>query len=451
MLWNSLTGPTSDVSVTVHGYYEAAVQAYNATVTADMKTVYQHLSKFQNNQKEYTREQIRQSMDSLYQNGAMKVEVFDRSSTVGGSTKQLDAILDIVTSKLTELMFDNKTGWAQVPKKVDAMDGVDIPGKQKKDEKTVAGQAVGEMTEAITTGALDIATGGIFSIATGFLFPKKDKYNNPQYVTDNQYILKDIKDVRQQSFYLNLSKTTTIKVPVHTSGNIGGIYQTTGVDNKYFRIVDMNDPAFLKREVNFQIDGEFVDAFDDLINFVTVNFRKRYSNNQADETHQLFFNSKDIKDGIIYKTIVYPRLGIETSDWLDYEYQIAWSLKGDTKTVYFPTDENVWAKSNTPAVSLVLPFKKMIFEIDGDRSLFLEKNYVTASVVFATTLAGKKTVVRKALLRATDTESTLKTSLYHDPQKEVVFQTTWHSNEGEVKDALKVFDSGYINIVPPGK
>ncbi|MBK8364325.1 MAG: hypothetical protein IPL24_11795 [Bacteroidetes bacterium] len=151
----------------------------------------------------------------------------------------------------------------------------------------------------------------------------------------------------------------------------------------------MNDPAFLKREVNFQIDGEFVDAFDDLINFVTVNFRKRYSNNQADETHQLFFNSKDIKDGIIYKTIVYPRLGIETSDWLDYEYQIAWSLKGDTKTVYFPTDENVWAKSNTPAVSLVLPFKKMIFEIDGiDR--FSGKNYVTASVVFATTLAGKK-------------------------------------------------------------
>ncbi|MBK8364324.1 MAG: hypothetical protein IPL24_11790 [Bacteroidetes bacterium] len=45
----------------------------------------------------------------------------------------------------------------------------------------------------------------------------------------------------------------------------------------------------------------------------------------------------------------------------------------------------------------------------------------------------------------------MKTSLYHDPQKEVVFQTTWHSNEGEVKDALKVFDSGYINIVPPGK
>ena len=48
LLWNSFTGPTSDVSVAIHGYYEAAVKAYNAVVTADMSVVYSHFSQIFN-------------------------------------------------------------------------------------------------------------------------------------------------------------------------------------------------------------------------------------------------------------------------------------------------------------------------------------------------------------------------------------------------------------------
>lgn len=443
ILWNSLTGPTSDISVSVHGYYEAAIKAYNATVTANMSTVYQHLSRFKNKQEGYKKVQIRQALDSLAQTGGIKVEVFDRTQTAGIPAKDMESILNTVTAKLTELMFDNKTGWSQTPQKVNAMEGIDVPGKQTKQERGT----FGEIADAAGDIMLSNATQGI----SGLLFPKKDKYNNPQYVTDDEYILKDIKDISQHSFYLNLTKTTTIKVPIHSSGNIGGIYQEMGTDPRYFRIVNMNDPDFQKREIHFQIDGEFVDAFDDMINFVTVNFRKKYSNGQQDVTEQLFFNAKDMKEGVNLKNVSYPRLGLQSSDWLDFEYQLTWSLKGNTKTIHYPSDESEWIKSNSPAISLSLPFKKEFVEIDGNRQLFAGNNIVSANVIFATTLAGEKKVVKRAILRTGDTESTFKTSMYRDPDQSIVYQTSWYSNEGEKKDELKVFDSGYLNLVPPKK
>src|SRR5688572_28250259 len=40
LLWSSFSGPTSDVSIAVNGYYEAVVRAYNAVVSAEMNVIY---------------------------------------------------------------------------------------------------------------------------------------------------------------------------------------------------------------------------------------------------------------------------------------------------------------------------------------------------------------------------------------------------------------------------
>ena len=55
LLWDSLSSPTSDVSVAVRAYYVAAVKGYNARVTADVETIYTHFSKVNNQQQGYTR------------------------------------------------------------------------------------------------------------------------------------------------------------------------------------------------------------------------------------------------------------------------------------------------------------------------------------------------------------------------------------------------------------
>ncbi len=440
LLWNSLSGTTSDVSVTVHGYFEAAVKAYNAVVEAEMQTVYKHFSTFQNKQRGYTKNQIRNVVDSLMQTGGIKVDVFDRSKGLNVKVTEMESILNIVTAKLTELMFDNKGGWAEVPPLVNDLQGSDSSGRQTQNKGNVVGETIG----AIAGGVLNFATSGLFGMS-------KPKYNDPRYITDNQFLLKDIKNIKQHKFYLNLSKSTTIKVPVHSSGNIGGIFNALGTDPKYFRIVNMNDADFQKREITFQVDGEFTDAFDNLINFVTVNFRKKYTEGHEDVTGQLMFNSKDLKEGIISKNISYPRLGIQTSDWFDYEYQLVWSLHGNTKIIREPQDENKWISTNASAISLVLPFKKASIEIDADRKTFTDLDYVSANINFATVVAGEKTIARRAILRTNDVEPTVKVFFYHDENQPVVYQTTWYGPQAEKKDELKKLEGGYVFLIPPSK
>jgi hypothetical protein len=240
-------------------------------------------------------------------------------------------------------------------------------------------------------------------------------------------------------------------VPLHTSGNLGGLYATAGTDENYFRIVNMNDPAFQRRSVTFQIDGEYVDAFDDIVNFVTVNFRKKYGSTEDDVTDQLVFSAADLKNGKPFKEISYPRLGRQTSDWLSYEYQLIWSIKGKQATIRYPAESQQWIKSSDPAISLVLPFVKEYIELDADRQLFKSDSVSSANISFATSLGGDKKVVRNIILRQTDQSSVIKTAVYHDPGSPVVYQAKWYSPNGEQVDPLQVISTNYLFLTPPAK
>jgi hypothetical protein len=437
LLWNSFTGPTSDVSIAIHAYYEAAVKAYNAVVSADMSVIYQHFSQITNQQSGYSKKQVRQVVDELVKTGGIKVDVFDRSAGLGIKTSDMDGILNIVTTKLTEIMFDTKTGWSKEPERVDPSLGFVDKGMQEK---------TGVIND-IAEGMADVM--GSLPIL-GWFSPKRDKNLNPQYKTDNQYILKDVKDVRVNKFYLNLSKSTTIKVPFHTAGNLGGLFTSLGNDERYFRIVNMDDPSFQRRGINFQVDGEFVDAFDDIINFVTVNFRKKYGGDHEDMTGQVIINGADLKKGIHLKEISYPRLGIATSDWLNYEYQLLWSFKGSSKVVRYPSDNNVWIKSSDPAVSLIPPLAKEYIEVDGDRSLFAKDSIASVSVSFASTQGGTKKIVRSLVMRVGDANSTSRITIYHDPGTQVVYQPAWyHPSRGQAKADISLLSSNYLYLQPP--
>ena len=442
LMWNSFSGQgASDVSLAVNGYYEAAVRAYNAVVTAEMKVIYTHFSKMYNQQQKFTKTQIRKVVDSLEKKGFIKVDVFDRSAGLGVKTTDMDGILSTITNKITETMFDSQNGWSKEPERVDPNLGFDPRGKQG--DKTKVGTVAGEIAEAIG----DINE----SLPIIGLFTKRAKKNlDPEYVTDNQFVLKDVKNIRTSTFYLNLSKQTTIKVPFHTAGNLGGLFSKIGQDSRYFRIVNMEDPAFERRSINFQVDGDFVDAFDDVINFVTVNFRKKYSTGgHSDVTSQLLINGDDVKKKISIKEISYPRLGITSSDWLNYEYQIIWSFKGRPNPVRFPENENQWIKSSDPAISLIPPLVKVYMDVDADRREFLSNAVASARIKFATKQAGVMKVVRTVILRADDKSSTNKIAIYHDPNVPVAYQTSWFKNSGTADDANKLVSSGFLFLNIP--
>ncbi|MFD0861691.1 hypothetical protein ACFQ1M_05700 [Sungkyunkwania multivorans] len=418
LLWESLQGKTSDVSVVVNGFYEAKVKGYNAIVSADMSTIYEHYSKVYSYQKDYTKRQLRKITDEMVQDQKLNIDVFDRSVGLGIKTDDMSSILSLVTDKLIELMFDAETGWAKQPEKEIAIEQGQLAGRRKR---------------------------GFFSKVFGGAQDEK-------YQTDNQFVLKKRQDIKVNKFYLNLSKSTTIKVPVFSSGNISGLYETFKEDpsakDKYFRIVDLEDIDFLKREVIFQLDGEYVDCFSEILNSVTVSFKKTYGEDQNDVTRDVIIKRGDLEKGEDYRTVFYPRLGIKGSEWLDYEYQLSWNLKGDDKTIKIPKGSN-WVKANDASIALTPPFDKRTVQIDADRTFFKEANIQACSVRFFTIINGHPKPHKTMILRKGDAENTSKVNLYHDKGEPVVYQVSWYGTSGPTEMPAVPLEGDYLFLIPP--
>ena len=413
LLWDSLSGPTSDVSVAIHAHYEAAVKAYNAKITAQMETLYAHFSRIANQQQDFTRRQLRDVVDDLQRKGDLKVEVLDRSAGLGIKADDMAGILQIVTDKLIDVMFDHKTGWSAEPPRETAVEANQILGRQQR-------------------GWLSRIFGGA---------------QNTKYFSDDQFVLKRRTDVRRNAFTLTLGKSTTIRVPVDTAGNLGGLYTALKDDPRYFRVVNLADPAFESRPVHFQVDGEYVDSFQDTLNFVSVNFRKVHPDQPA-FTKALTFSYAEIKQGKTVQELAFPRLGGMGADWVEFEYQVRWSLRdGDTLSV--PPVSARWLKAREPRIALTPPFEKQVIEIDADRALFAPHGVATAVVEIGTTLGGKPRLQQKGVLRAGDASPTTKVAVYRDRGAEMIVRISWHGTSGQVERTVDVLDSGYVLLRPP--
>lgn len=413
LLFDTFTGATSDVSVSISGYYEAAVKAYNAKVTAEVETVYTHFSRLSNVQREFSRRQVRRVVDDLQRDGTLKVEVMDRTQSLGIEAREMESILQLVTDKLTELMFDHETGWSADPPREVAVEANQIQGRQQR---------------------------GWFSRVFGGA-------QDTPYFTDDQWVLKRREDVRRNTFQIVLDKVSTIRAPVYTAGNLGGLHEALAGDERYFRIVNLADPAFEFRTVHFQVDGEYVDSFKDTINFVSVNVRKTYRHRPAFTT-SLHFSHADIQAGKTIQEVSFPRLGETGADWTHYEYQVRWSVR-DRPTVTQPPAQGAWVATGDAAVSLTPPFEKRVLEVDAERTLFAQNSVATAVVEVATMLAGRPRLTRLGTLRAGDAEPTMTAAVYGDRGEPMAYRVSWHSPRRSVTGPLRLLESDYLYLSPP--
>ena len=416
LLWETLEHPTSDISLSIHAYYEAVVRAYNAKIFAEIGTVYKHFSSVFNMQQGYKKRELRNVVDELVRNSVIKIDVLDRSEGLGVDAKVMDRVTNLITDKIVDLMFDHKTGLSKIPEKEQAVRKGQIPGRKKKSW----------FTRTFLGGS-----------------------GNPKYISDDQFVMKRREDIQQSTFSVNLTKTTTIKVPLNTSGNMGGIYQDYKDDRDRFRVVNLADPSFEKREVYFKVDGDYLKCFEDTVNFVTVNFRKIHENS-PDTTGELVFTHKAVKDGDITKAVAYPRLGVQDSSWLGYEYRIGWSVY-DRETVYVPRSKDKWLESNAPVINLVPPFTKSTIELDVDSSMFEQNKVYSGVVEFRYVLVGKAKQKRKAVLRASDSEQTKLISVYYDRNTVPEYRITWYEKSGSGKktEGWKKLDTTYLYLTPP--
>ena len=417
LLWDSLKGATSDVSIGIRAYYEAQVEAYNAKVTANVEAIYNHFSSVRHQANGYTRRDIRNIADELRTQQMINVEVFDRSVGLNVKDEFMPAILQQVTDKLTELLFDRQNGWAADPPREAAIEGGQIQGRQER-------------------GWLSRIFGGA---------------EDTKYFTDNQYTLKNINDVRRRSFTLVLSRKTTIRVPVDTAGNLGGLYKALGNDDRYFRIESLDDPAFESRTIHFQLDGTYADSFQDQINYVSVTMRKVYPGRPASTPDPVVIQRDDVKNGQAVKDLSFKRLGMVGTDWLDYEYQVRWGIRGQQDPLAVPADPDGWIRSRDPAVTLVPPFAKRVLEIDCDATAFKERGVRAASVAFHSTFGGQKIKRNRTYLAATAAAAPV--AVYHDREDgDVVVQVFWNFADGrrqEQRIPLPADADNYVLLTPP--
>lgn len=403
LLWESFKGQTSDVSIMVSGYYEARIKAYGAIIHAEVNTLYQHFSKLENKQEKFTRKQLRKVTDELIQNEVLDIDIFDRSTSFEGDNKKLEEMVEIITTQLADLMFNAEAGWSKQPETEVFVEQNQIQGRQEK-------------------GWLGKIFGGAESMP---------------YVSDNQFVLKDRKDIRSHKFHLNLNKSVIVKFPFFSSGNIGGSFFDANqtADNKYFKIVNLDDPDFQMRTIDFVLDGNYIGAYNSVLNFITVSFSKKYDNGQNEVTKDLVFDrNKLLNEQTLIQQVKYPRLGLSSIDFTNFDYKVKFSMTGGRGEITVPLEEK-WINSTESTISLAPPYLKTTVNIDLDRS----KLEAPVTIQFSVTLNGKEERQQLLILRPTDKRNTDEVSLFHDIDSKIKYQVNWNNGvpvpEKELTDA----------------
>lgn len=418
LLMDSLTGSTADISVSVRGYYLARVKGYNAIIKANMDTVYNHSSFVGNVQQQYTRRQIRDIADEMIQNGTISVEVFDQSEGLGIDSESMSKVTDLITNKLTELMFNTETGWSKQPTQEVAV-------------------AEGQIKDRLERGWF----------ARTFL-----NAEDSPYYSDNQFVLKKREDVRSNSFLMNLSKTTTIRLPFDSTGNLGGFYSSITEDerSKYFRTLSIIDDIDMQqREVLFMIDAQVAKAFKESFNSVAINIRQKRSDDQATLTRNIIFDHASFDSNNPPKSIDLFRLGDPSDAWQEFEYQVAWSMQGMTDLVRDPKVQMQWNTSREGIISLVPPLTRKDFEVVVDTSDFSDKSIAAVEVQVAAIVSGEPHWVTKQLVRALDAVPSAKATFYHDQVGEMAYRLVWHTRNGRKATKFTPLEDDFLYLFSP--
>lgn len=415
LLWESFQGTTSDVSVVVEGYFRAKVKAYKATVNANLELVYNHFSSFKNKQSGFTREQATHVLDSLCQNGVIDIDVADLSAGLDVNTEAYQNILNIITEKVIDVMFNINSGWAKMPETENGAQPTDL--KERYQRGAFVRFFAGDGTQ--------------------------------EYIPDDQLLLKQKTEIRNFHFFLNLNQSTVIKVPVYAAGNIRGFYNEYKDDKRYFRVVDMNDPDFQLREVYFQIEGNFIQSFGDIIDQASVLIQKDYAEESANSYNgTLLFNKSSLDSGKVIQSLSYQRLGDRTEGWLNYKYKVGWKFIGIDSLITTP--EKDWITASLPSISIEPPLKKTDIEIGIDKQLLEQKGIQSVRIRFASILFKKPFKGKMLVVRSSDANEPLKTVVYHDKGRPIVYQVNWYTNSKEpIQDELKELKDNYLFLIPP--
>ena len=205
---------------------------------------------------------------------------------------------------------------------------------------------------------------------------EQEKKDNPNIQYGEHYVYK--KQSFKQAFaqktkVINLNYRMAVKRSCQLVGNLASWYDGVRDNPKCVAAVNLNDPFFQHRDINFILDLDAKDMFEQEANYVTVNVRKARSAGNPFEDH-VTIDAKYLKDRGINAAVTYARGDDKDPDV--YEYQAQWSFRGGN--VWPPNPP--WQKGSWEGVTLAAPIAPRTVEVEGDLDAMKASNITRITV-----------------------------------------------------------------------
>jgi len=421
LLWNSFQGQASDVAIEIDAAYLAEVEAFNAVVIAEMSAVYNHKSMVKNNQKQFTRDQIRAAVDEMKQDQIFEIKTTDGTKAYNLSSGREEKILDLVTEKLIEIMFDTKTGWAKPIDKEEAV-GKNIPGRVKGGKVRMSG-----------------------AMLPGFGSGSASYRANTDYVPDNQFTRKLISETRVNTFRLDLSRRSLVRMPLQTTGNISGLYNTFEGNNLYFKVISLNDPVNQNRDLTFQLAGDYIPAFGTIFENVTIDVQHS-ANGGPPRNHTVSLTAPAIAKGnTAFAPIKLQRMGADNNAWDTYKYRTRFTLRGKPGVITVPGDGS-WVQSRDPAPLIAPPLKVTPVTLQLDPAVFDERGVSTVQIEVISRFNGEPEILATERFTAQNAAALRDISVFHDPDSPLAHRVIRIPAELNTEQGLQGVEQGYIFV-----
>ncbi|HOY06325.1 MAG TPA: hypothetical protein PLO67_13035 [Saprospiraceae bacterium] len=325
LLLESFKMKTPDISLIFQLGFSGLTDSYEAKLDIDWSEMRHSQSFGAGGSAYFISADIELGFDELIRNNTIRL-------TTVGTNESMESLLNMVYSKLLDLMF-----------------------KPVEPEK---------VPEAKKGGLLD----ALGAIAGGALSSRK----LAKVGFNVAFQMKHLQMSGQSTLYFH--GRSTVERNHFISFNIGDLYRKYGQNERIFRDVALYDPAFQQREVYVGVDGSLEKEFNRMVNNVTVRLRKKHADG-AITMKEVLINRSVFTDSTGRFRMVYLNRGdTDMIKWLDYDYQTVWKFVGGGTFI------SEWTHSNAAMINLYAPFQRRIIALEGDFALLSQQDIRAVSV-----------------------------------------------------------------------